>query len=103
MFIVYENENRVKRRIRYSAYMLKHIYLRELSLSLKEKLNDGIFKRISFEGFSVGFPLGVTANFRLVKEKEYLDKTNLVIEPQPKVNDSCSENHFIVCAKYSAH
>ena len=72
MFLWIENENRIKRRIRYAHYVLKYIYFGKL----KRK-----FKRVKFEGFSLSFPFGVSANFSVISKSEYSQKSHELIVP----------------------
>ena len=72
MFLWIKNENRVKRRIRYTHYLLKNTYFGKL----KKKL-----KRVKFEGFSLSFPFGFSANFRMVPKPEGSQNTHEPIIP----------------------
>ena len=61
MFITYQNENRIKREVRYVYYVL----------TWKLKL---FFRRIKIDGFSVGFPPSLNINFKLMSMSEYYKK-----------------------------
>jgi hypothetical protein len=68
MFLWVENENRIKRRIRWICYMLKNVYFWKFRRELK---------RIKIEGYCLSFPLGLAVNFRILSKKEYYEKTHV--------------------------
>lgn len=80
MFPWVENENRIKRRIRYTHYILKYIHFGEM----KNK-----FKRVKFEGFSLSFPFGFSANFSVISKTEYFQKNHKLIVPNCKISVRC--------------
>jgi hypothetical protein len=61
MFLARDNENRI-------VYEMKYLHYR---ISTKLEM---FFRRIVFDGFSFGFPLGFNINFRLMSMSEYHNK-----------------------------
>lgn len=65
MFFVRGNENRIIYGLKYSHYLVKYDFPRKLMM---------FFRRIAFDGFSFGIPLGFSVNFRLISLSEYHNK-----------------------------
>jgi hypothetical protein len=65
MFFVRGNENKIKYGLRYSHYLIAFEFPWKLEV---------LYRRIRFDGFSFGFPLGFNFNFRLMSMSEYHEK-----------------------------